>query len=124
VSPRSDELLTSARSWLARAEDSLGSGFPAGPVADAYFAMLYAARAALSEEGRNAKTHRGTWTLFGELFVSNGRFDRDLYRRARVAEERRVGAHYEGTLASEVEARTAVEDAHRFIEGVEGMLGS
>ena len=90
MSPRSDELLASARVWLSTAEATLRAGFPAGAAADAYYAILYAARAALSEEDRNARTHQGIWTLFGELFLRTGRFDEPLYRLARKAEERRA----------------------------------
>lgn len=66
MSPRSDELLASAHEWLAAAEAALRSGFPGGAAADAYYAVLYAARAALSEADRYAKTHHGVWALFGE----------------------------------------------------------
>jgi uncharacterized protein (UPF0332 family) len=51
-------------------------------VSAAYYAMLYAARAALSEQDRYAKTHSGTWTLFRETFVRDGRFDPALARAA------------------------------------------
>ncbi len=36
--------------------------------------MLYAARAALSEEDLYAKTHSGSWTLFNDAFVRTSRF--------------------------------------------------
>jgi len=122
VSPRSEELLASAREWLATAEAALGSGFPGGAAAESYYAILYAARAALSEEDRHAKTHRGTWTLFGELFVQAGRFDRGLYRAARSAEERRLDVHYEAVAISDGEGQEALADARRFIEAVAELL--
>jgi uncharacterized protein (UPF0332 family) len=118
VSPRSEELLASAREWLATAEAALESGFPGGAAAEAYYAMLYAARAALSERDRHARTHGGIWGLFGELFVRTGGFDRRLYAAARTAEERRLDVHYEAVAISEVEGREAVGDARRFIEAV------
>jgi integrase len=35
---------------------------------------LFAARAALSERDQDAKTHRGTWSLFHQEFVAGGTF--------------------------------------------------
>lgn len=122
MSPRSEEYLSSAREWLATADAALRSGFPGGAAAEAYYAILYAARAALSEEDRHAKSHHGTWALFGELFVRTGRFDRRLYRDARSAEERRTGVHYEAVTISEDEAREAVVEARRFVEAVIALL--
>lgn len=122
MSPRSEELLASAREWLSTAEAALRAGFPAGAGADAYYAILYAARAALSEEDRHAKTHHGIWALFGELFVQTGRFDRRLYRAARSAEERRLDVHYEAVAISAAEGGEAVADARSFIEAVAELL--
>lgn len=124
MSPRSDELLASAREWLSIAEAALKTGFPAGAAAEAYYAIAYAARAALSEDDRNAKTHRGIWSLFAELYVKTGRFDASVYQAARSAEERRRDVHYEGVLPSEGEGRKAVEDARRFIEAIEKLLAA
>lgn len=122
MNPRSEEFLASAREWLAAAEAALRAGFAGGAGADAYYAILYAARAALSEEDRHAKTHKGVWAVFGELFVQTGRFDRSLYRAARSAEERRLDVHYEAVAISEAEGREAVADARRFIAAVTEML--
>lgn len=59
-----------ARDRLADAEAILGTAHPAVVVSAAYYGMLYAARAALSEGGEFAKTHSGTWTLFSQVFVA------------------------------------------------------
>jgi hypothetical protein len=50
-------------------------------VSDAYCAVLYAARAALSERDRHSKTHRGTWAGFhahAYRVVAGLRFDTSL----------------------------------------------
>lgn len=122
MSPRSDELLASASEWLSIAEAALKAGFPAGAAAEAYYAIVYAARAALSEDDRNAKTHHGIWSLFGELYVKTGRFDPSTYQAARSAEERRRDVHYEGMVPSNEEGRRAVEDARKFIDAVSALL--
>ncbi len=76
MSPRSEEFMAMARDRLGAARAALEAGFSSNAASAAYFAMLYAARAALSEEEQSAKTHRGTWQLFRETFVDTGRFDR------------------------------------------------
>lgn len=70
--------MAEAQRCLRGARAQLEADLPSRTVGEAYYAMLYAARAALSEEERYAKTHRGSWTLFNETFVVGGRFDRDL----------------------------------------------
>jgi uncharacterized protein (UPF0332 family) len=65
VSPRSDELLARARDGVAAARALVDAGHAATAVSTAYYAMLYAARAALSERDVNARTHAGTWQCFG-----------------------------------------------------------
>lgn len=50
-----------ARERLADAQKIVGLVHPAVLVSAAYYAMLNAARAALSERGEYAKTHGGTW---------------------------------------------------------------
>ena len=48
-----------------RSAQQLGARLPSRVVSEAYYAMLYAARAALSEEDDYPKTHRGVWGQFG-----------------------------------------------------------
>jgi uncharacterized protein (UPF0332 family) len=66
MSPRSEEFIDQARDRAALAREALASGHLAGAVSAAYYAMLYAARAALSESDEHARTHRGAWHLFRE----------------------------------------------------------
>jgi len=64
MSPRSAEFMSQARDRLAIAREVFTSGHREGSVSAAYYAMLYAARAALSEDDDHARTHRGTWNRF------------------------------------------------------------
>jgi uncharacterized protein (UPF0332 family) len=122
VSPRSEEFTASARERLGTARAALEAGFSAGAVSAAYYAVLYAARAALSEQDRYAKTHRGTWSLFGELFVATGRFDADLARGARRMQEIREGGDYDARSISPDEARGILTDADAFVAAIENLL--
>jgi uncharacterized protein (UPF0332 family) len=53
---------------------------PSTALGSAYYAMLgcYGARAALSERGVHAKTHRGAWHEFRRVFVKSGELDAEL----------------------------------------------
>ena len=72
-----------AHEALAAARLEVDNGLAARAVSSAYYAMLNAVQAALSEEDRYAKTHAGLWSQFGETFVVTGRFDAGLAKAAR-----------------------------------------
>lgn len=120
--PRSEELAASARKWLASAGALLDQGFSESASADSYYAVLYAARAALSEADRYAKTHGGVWDLFFRLFVDSGGFERRLYADARQIERVRLDAHYEAREVPAEKASEVLETATSFVAAVEQML--
>ena len=114
--------MASARDRLGLARTALDAGFHSGAVGAAYYAMLYAARAALSEADRNAKTHRGTWTLFREVYVEPGRFERELFAWAQDAQPLREGVDYDALEVQREEAETLLEQAKRFVAAVAEVL--
>lgn len=122
MSPRSEELLQLARRRLAQARVDLEAGFADGAISAAYYAMLAAARAALSERDRNARTHSGTWHLFHETFVAAGDFDRELYAEAPRAQQLRWASDYEGEEFSAEEAGAVLDAAERFLTTVEALV--
>ena len=111
-----------ARERLADARAILGTAHPAVVASTAYYAMLNAARAALSERGEHAKTHSGTWTLFSKVFVATGEFDQDLSALARQAKEAREKGDYEAAPPSAREAAEFVEGAADFLTAIEALL--
>lgn len=113
-----------ARGRLRGAEVALAAGLGPSAVSAAYYAMLYAARAALSEEERYAKTHGGTWQLFRTTFVSTGRFDPALLRAAASRQELREAADYDARSISVEEAEVVLAEASAFVEAVARMLGA
>lgn len=119
MSPRSVELLARAREGLASAHLLVGGGHAATAVSTAYYAMLYAARAALSERDRNARTHAVTWAAFRAEFVVTGRFDPDLARDAQRTQARREASDYAAESFELREARETVATAERFVAAVE-----
>ena len=114
--------MASAHERVRLARTALAAGFAAGAVSAAYYGVLYAARAALSEEDRNAKTHRGVWSLFGEHFVATARFDRELFAQVRRVQELREAAAYDARELSRDEAAAIVTEAERFVAAVAAML--
>ena len=113
-----------ARDRLADAQAIRGTAHPAVVVSAAYYGMLYAARAALSERGEYAKTHSGTWTLFSQIFVAPGEFDQALSAMARRAKDAREQGDYEAAPPTPGEATEFVKGAAEFIAAIERMLAS
>lgn len=124
MSPRSEEFLEGARGRLVAARASLEAGIPPAAISAAYYGMLYAARAALSERDRYAKTHSGTWSLFHQTFVATGAFDQALHSEAARTQELREQVDYEAEVPPEEEARTVIDTGSRFVDAVAAMLSS
>jgi uncharacterized protein (UPF0332 family) len=99
----------------------VGGGHAAVAVSTAYYAMLYAARAALSERDRHARSHTGTWALFREEFVLTGEFDEELAQAAQRAQARREASDYAAESFELSEAEQIVATAERFVAAVEAL---
>jgi uncharacterized protein (UPF0332 family) len=95
---------------------------PAMALSAAYYAMLYCARAALSERGIHAKTHRGTWHEFRGAFVQSGEVDADLAADVQKLQPEREQADYDAWPASAEEARKAIELGRSFLGAIEELL--
>jgi uncharacterized protein (UPF0332 family) len=121
VSPRSSEFLEAAKRRLAAAEVALAQD-PSTALSAAYYAMLYGARAALSEQDTSARTHRGAWHEFRRAFVESGRIDADLAAEVQKMQPEREQADYDAWAAPEAEARRAIGLARRFLEAIDGLL--
>lgn len=121
MSPRSQEFLTRARERLTAAH-KLADDTPDLAISVAYYAMLYAARAALSEHELHAKTHTGTWNLFHQTFITTDRFDADLLAQARAIQGRREAIDYDAATVSRDEAAAATALAQRFVDAAAAMI--
>jgi uncharacterized protein (UPF0332 family) len=111
-----------ARDRAAIAREILASGHLEGAVSAAYYAMLYAARAALSEDNEYARTQRGTWHLFHKRYVVTDVFDQHLHALAQRAQDAREKGDYEAVTPDRGEAEAIVASAADFIAAVEHML--
>jgi len=122
VKSRSEEYLREAGRFLEAARVLGDAGLPKNAAGEAYYAIYSAARAALSELDREAKTHNGTWTLFDELFMKQDLFDARLRTAARNAEELRNESDYRLGGASPAEAAQVIADAEAFVAAVRAMF--
>jgi len=122
MSPRSEEFIDQARDRAVSARELLASGHLEVAVSAAYYAMLYAARAALSESDEYARTHGGTWHLFHERYVTTGAFDQHLHAMASGAQRTREKGDYEAITPDRDEAERIVAGAAEYIAAIEHML--
>ena len=111
-----------ARDRAVIAREILASGHLEGAVSAAYYAMLYAARAALSEDDAYARTHRGTWHLFHDRYVATDAFDQHLHALAQRAQDAREKGDYEAITPDRSQAEAIVAGTADFIAAVEHML--
>jgi uncharacterized protein (UPF0332 family) len=115
-------MIDQARDRAAVAAELLAAKHLEAAVSAAYYAMLYAARAALSEHDEHARRHGGTWGLFHHRFVATGAFDQDLHSLAQQAQEAREGADYEAKTPPAEKAERYVTGAADFLAAIEAML--
>jgi uncharacterized protein (UPF0332 family) len=111
-----------ARDRVEGARMALAAGHLEIAVSAAYYAMLYAARAALSERDEYARTHGGTWHLFHERYVTTGAFDQHLHAMAQGAQRTREEGDYEAITPDRGEAERIVAGAADYLAAIEHML--
>jgi uncharacterized protein (UPF0332 family) len=124
VSPRSLEFFLTARERLASAIKLRDDGDTAPAISLAYYAMLFAVRAALSEEDLYAKTHSGLWGLFHQTFVATGRFPTELHKKAAATQKLRAAVDYEAEHPPETKADEVVAIAQQFVDAVAELIRS
>jgi uncharacterized protein (UPF0332 family)/predicted nucleotidyltransferase len=92
-------------------------------VSSAYYAMLYAARAALNEADRAPKSHRGVQHQLREAHVEDGPLDARYHSLLSAAEEKRLEADYEMSPAFTADdAERWIARAQEFLGAIEGLL--
>jgi uncharacterized protein (UPF0332 family) len=123
MSPRSTEFLDAARRRLDAAA-AVEDEDPSTALSAAYYAMLYAARAALSERDIYTKTHRGLWHELRRVFVETGELDADLVASVQKIQPEREQADYDAWAAPAEDARHAIELADTFIAAIEALCAS
>jgi uncharacterized protein (UPF0332 family) len=121
VSPRSDEMLEAARRRLA-ASEAVVDDDPSTALSAAYYSMLYAARAALSERDVSVKTHRGVWHELRRTFVDTSELDAELFATVHKIQPEREQADYDAWFADPADASRAIDVAQRFLSAIEDLF--
>jgi uncharacterized protein (UPF0332 family) len=122
MSPRSQEFYDQSRERLEAARKIFDLGEYAISVGAAYYAMLYGARAALSERDLYAKTHRGTWMLLRQTLRAEGSFPLELVGEGERLAVLREAADYDALAVDEDQAKDAVDTAERFLAALDHLL--
>lgn len=98
-------------------------GFFADAVSRAYYAMFYAARAAVHSEGAEPKTHSGVASEFSRLFVQTGRVTASTAKLFRQFASLRADADYEDRDITAREAKDGLRAAEQMLRAVSSVLG-
>jgi uncharacterized protein (UPF0332 family) len=123
--------LTNPKIWLELAENKLDHarqifeiGLYDDAVSRAYYAMFYAARAALLTKGLDIRKHSSTAAKFSELFVATGDVEREYVRYLSQAQGARELSDYAPFVKTSREgALEILEAAEAFIFRVKELIG-
>lgn len=117
-------LLDKAVRNLTATHDLIRQGHFEIAASRAYYAVFYAAEAALLEEGLEFSSHGAVQGAFGECFVKNGRLDPKLHRYLLDAFRARQSADYDAPAdITEQDVRILVDRTEEFIRSIERHLG-
>lgn len=92
-------------------------------VSRSYYAMYYAARAALRSRSIEVKSHTGLINAFGHAFVKTGVIPGEIGRSIReLFEARQFGEYADEFVFTQLDAERYLAQAHAFVEQVRGLL--
>jgi uncharacterized protein (UPF0332 family) len=125
MKPESKKLLVKADRALRAAELLLRDGAPDFAAGRAYYAMFYAAEAALSQGNLQFRKHSGVHAAFGEHLAKPGLLDPKFHRWLLNAFDKRILGDYSYEMDVDDEAaQEMIEQAREFVAAVEAFLGS
>lgn len=117
------QLLDKSQQYLRSAAVLLEVGDYDSCVSRAYFAMFYAAQAALSTTGMPVKSRRSVRSAFVERFVDGGRFPQraaDVLHRAYDLQE--TADYAQRPVVEEGDAEQALSEAEAFIGSIDRLV--
>jgi len=115
--------LEDIRIWLSLADENLQvahylfkGAYYRDVISSAYYAMFYAAKAALLAAGVSVKSHEGAISEFGRLFAATRRVEAQYGRMLAERYKERLGSDYAPRFSATQElADKAIRDAEAFI---------
>lgn len=115
--------IAEARDKLVTAQYLLSGGMYKDAVSRAYYAVLYAADAALATKGLVAKSHAGTNSLFGYHFLRKGLVDAKFKGLFKQIEKARIEADYSHMIKfTRDDAEHWLGRAREFVAAIEAGL--
>lgn len=115
--------LKRAKKTLEASKALFQANFFLDSLSKSYYAVFYAAGAALENIGIQTKRHATTIQKFNECFVKNGKVDKEHYLTLSNAFRTRNLADYELMWeAGEEEAEEQLRRAEEFIQAIEQIL--
>jgi len=116
-------LIKRAMRYLKSAEILLKDKDCESSVSRTYYAMFYAAQAALLTKNLSFSSHKGVISAFGEHFVKTSIFPKEMGRELNRAFEKRQVGDYEYTFViSEDEARQILQSGEEFVNAIASWL--
>lgn len=114
-----ESYIRKAEERLQAAELLFEKGYYDDSVSRAYYCIYNSAKAALSTKDKDATTHKGLITLFGQEFVKKGVIGREIGTAFSYVEEEREEADYDPLIdTSKEEAARVLEKAKSFLSAV------
>lgn len=118
------------KNWLKRADEYLGAAelelsgeFYARSISTAYYAMFYAATAALTSIDIQRAKHSGVVSAFGENFIKTGKIDAELGRAlSRTMEDREESDYSESPRVDASLARKRLDESLQFVAAIKEYL--
>lgn len=115
-------LMERAQRSLRSAENLIQEGDYDFAVSRAYFAMFYAAKAALLYGGIKRSRHSGIVAAFGHHLVKRGIFPAHFQKMLQEAFEDRSKSDYEGVFPSRDQSNKRLADASELVAAVKKYL--
>jgi len=115
-------LLARAHENLVAALSLLQQGHTEIAASRTYYAMFYAAQAALLHRDLEFSKHSAVIGRFGREFAKDGPLSRDMFRILDTGFALRSKGDYDLVPVEEEEAQALLADARDFVAAVQGML--
>jgi len=117
------DLIKKAEKFLSTAEYIFSRGDYDSCVSRCYYAMFFITEAILLTENLSASSHKGVISLFGEHFVKENIFDREMGKILNEAYDKRlIGDYGVGFIICEEEAKEMLEKTRNFIRSLKNYL--
>ncbi len=116
-------LIEKAGRYLRSAELLIQDSDYDSAVSRAYYAMFYAAQAALLKKAMTFSSHKAVISAFGRHFVKTGIFEKEMGRDLNVIfDERQLGDYEPMFSISQDDARRATKAAQGFVDQIAAWL--